>query len=343
MLKLGLFRPGLFRLGLFRLGLPGLGLFGPLTVFVMIAAAAGHARADDVYPSQPVRIIIPFPPGSTTDTLTRIVADQLGRKWGKPAVVENIAGMNIGTERVAHATPDGYTLLASPPSPLTINMLLYHDLPYDPTKLVPITLLATVPNVLDFRKDLPVNSVTELITYAKANPGKLTYASQGVGSTAQLSAALLEQLAGIKMLHVPYRGALPALNDVIAGHVDMFFDTAATSLPLFRGGQIKILAVGSSKRIAAMPEVPTLEESGLPGFRSITWFALVAPPDTPAALVAKINHDAVDILKDPEVSAKLRQIQLEPGATTPEDTARFFADELKLWGKVIAVAHIAVQ
>jgi tripartite-type tricarboxylate transporter receptor subunit TctC len=318
-----------------------------MTVAAMVAAWAGLTRAQENYqgnyPSQPVRIIIPFPAGSTTDTLTRIVADQLGRKWGKAAVVENVPGMNVGAERVARADPDGYMLLASPPSPLTINKLLYHDLPYDPDKLVPITLLATGPNVLDLRKDLPINSVAELIAYAKANPGKLTYASQGVGSTAQLSSALLEQMAGIKMLHVPYRGALPALNDVIAGHVDMFFDTATTSVPLFRGGQLKILAVGSAKRIPALAEVPTMEESGLPGFRSVTWFALAAPPGTPAPLVAKINRDTVEVLKDPQVSERLHQLQLDPGATTPEETAQFFADELKLWSGVIAAAHISVQ
>jgi tripartite-type tricarboxylate transporter receptor subunit TctC len=314
-----------------------------ISLAAMVAAWAGLTRAQENYPSQPVRIIIPFPAGSTTDTLTRIVADQLGRKWGKAAVVENVPGMNIGAERVARADPDGYMLLASPPSPLTINKLLYHDLPYDPDKLAPITLLAIGPNVLDLRKDLPINSVAELIAYAKANPGKLTYASQGVGSTAQLSSALLEQMAGIKMLHVPYRGALPALNDVIAGHVDMFFDTATTSVPLYRGGQIKMLAVGSAKRIPALPEVPTMEESGLPGFRSITWFALAAPPGTPAPLVTKINRDTVDVLKDPQVSERLHQLQLDPGATTPQETAQFFADELKLWSKVIDAAHISVQ
>jgi tripartite-type tricarboxylate transporter receptor subunit TctC len=318
-----------------------------VTVAAIVATWAGFTRAQENYqgnyPSQPVRIIIPFPAGSTTDTLTRIVADQLGRKWGKAAVVENVPGMNVGAERVARAEPDGYTLLASPPSPLTINKLLYHDLPYDPDKLVPITLLATGPNVLDLRKDLPINSVAELIAYAKANPGKLTYASQGVGSTAQLSSALLEQMAGIKMLHVPYRGALPALNDVIAGHVDMFFDTVTTSVPLFRAGEFKILAVGSAKRIPALAEVPTMEEAGLPGFRSITWFALAAPPGTPAPLVAKINRDTVEVLKDPQVSDRLHQLQLDPGATTPEQTAQFFADELKLWGGVIAAAHISVQ
>jgi tripartite-type tricarboxylate transporter receptor subunit TctC len=317
------------------------GLFAAL--LTIVAACFGAAHAQNSYPAQPVRVIIPFPAGSTTDTLTRIVADGLGRKWGKAVVVENIPGMNIGTERVAHADPDGYTLLSSPPSPLTINKLLYRNLPYDPDKLVPITLLATAPNVFDIRKDLPINSVKEFIAYAKANPGKLTYASQGVGSTAQLSSALLEQMAGIKMLHVPYRGALPALNDVIAGHVDMFFDTATTSVPMFRSGQLKIIAVGSKKRIGALADVPTMEESGLPGFRSITWFALAAPPGTPAPLVTRINRDTVEVLKDQQVSDKLHKLQLDPGATTPEETKKFFADELTLWGKVIAQAHITVQ
>jgi tripartite-type tricarboxylate transporter receptor subunit TctC len=316
-------------------------LFAALTA--TLAGALGLACAQDAYPSQAVRIIVPFPAGSTTDTLTRIVADRLGRKWGKPAVVENVAGLNIGAERVARAAPDGYMLLSSPPSPLTINKLLYHDLPYDPDKLKPITLLATGPNVFDVRKDLPVSSVKDFIAYAKARPGKLTYASQGVGSTAQLSSALLEQMAGIKMLHVPYRGAMPALNDLIAGHVDMFFDSATTSVPLFRGGQLKIVAVGSTRRITALPQIPTMEEAGLAGFRSVTWFALAAPPGTPAPLIDKLNRDTVDVLKDPAVSLRLRQLELDPGATTPAETAAFFAEELKLWGKVIEEAHISVQ
>jgi tripartite-type tricarboxylate transporter receptor subunit TctC len=317
--------------------------FAILLAFACALAGVDLAYAEDPFPTQPVRFIVPFPPGSTTDTLARTVADQLARKWDKAVIVENISGMNIGAEKVAHATPDGYTLMVSPPSPLTVNKLLYSDLPYDPDALVPITLLATAPNVLDVRKDFPANSVPELIAYAKANPGKVTYASQGVGSTAQLSAAMLEQLTGVKMLHVPYRGALPALNDVIAGHVDMFFDTATTSVPLFRGGQIRILAVGSTSRIAALPEVPSVQETGFPGYRSITWFALVGPPGLSAPLVAKINQDTIQVLKDPSVSSKLRDLQLEPGATSPEETARFFADELKLWGKVITDAHITVQ
>ncbi len=320
-----------------------------ISILLLFACAslgvARPARAEDAFPSQVVKVVVPAAAGSTTDILARLLADQLNRRWNQPVVVENISGgaMNVGAERVARSAPDGYTLLVAPPSPLALNQLLYHDLGYDPTRFVPITLLAKVPNVLDVRADLPAKSVGELIAYAKANPGKLTYASQGVGSTAHLSSSQLEVMAGISMVHVPYRGAVPALNDLLAGRVDLFFDTATTSVPMHQAGRLRILAVGSPQRTAALPDVPTMEEAGLPGFRSITWFGLAAPPGTPAPLAARINRDAVSILKSPEVSGKLRALRLEPGATSPEETAAFFAEETKLWGKVIKQAHITVQ
>jgi tripartite-type tricarboxylate transporter receptor subunit TctC len=317
-----------------------------LLVALITSAPASHrAHAEDAYPSAVVKLVVPAAPGSTTDTLARLTADQLAQKWGKPVVVENIAGgaMNIGAERVARSAPDGYTLMVAPPSPLAFNQLLYRDLGYDPKAFVPITLLAKVPNVLAVKKDLPAKSVSELIAYAKANPGKLLYASQGVGSTAHLSASQMEMLAGIKMVHVPYRGAMPALNDIVAGHVDLFFDTLTTSVPLFRGDKLRILAVAGTQRSPSLPEIPTVQESGLPGFRSITWFGLVAPPETPAALASRINRDVVDILKSPEVSGKLRELRLEPGGTSPAETAAFFADEAALWGKVIKEAKITPQ
>ena len=193
------------------------------------------------------------------------------------------------------------------------------------------------------RNGLPVASLAELIAYAKANPGRLSYASQGVGSTAHLSASQLEALAGIKMVDVPYRGAQPALTDVMAGNVDLFFDTPTTSVPLYRNKMLKILAVADLARTSALPEVPTFSEAGLPGFRSITWFALVAPPGTPATLAERINHDAVEVLKSKDVSDKLRALSLDPGATTRSDTAKFFAEETALWSKVIKEAHIEPQ
>jgi tripartite-type tricarboxylate transporter receptor subunit TctC len=302
-------------------------------------------RAQEHFPSHTVKLVVPAAGGSTTDTLARIVADQLSRTWGKPVVVENISGggMVVGATQVFRAAPDGYTLMVSPPSPITLNHLLYRDLAYDPLQFVPVALLAKVANALVVKNDLPAANVGELIAYAKANPGKLTYGSQGAGSTAHLSASQLEVLGDIKMVHVPYRGAVPALNDVIAGHIDMFFDTLTTSVPMYRGGKVKILAVGGAERSPVVPEVPTLAESGLPGFRSVTWFAIVAPPATPAALADKINGDVVASLRRPEVAQSLAGLTLEPMIGSPADATRFFAEETRLWGKVIAEAHIKVE
>ena len=235
-----------------------------LLAFVIAVLAVTTSRAQEPYPSHVVKIVLPIPPGSTTDILARLLADQLSQKWGKPVIVENMPGaaMNLGSEYVARAAPDGYTLLICPPSPLSINQILYHDLKYDPTKFVPIALLAKIPNVLAVRPNFPANSVHGLIAYGKANPGKLTFASQGAGSTAHLSGSELEVLGGIKMVHVPYHGAQPALTDLMSGNVDMFFDTLATSVPLYRAGKLKLLGVASAERSKDVPEVPTIAEVG---------------------------------------------------------------------------------
>jgi tripartite-type tricarboxylate transporter receptor subunit TctC len=316
-----------------------------LAIAMGVALWSGASVAQEPYPSRTVKIVIPSAPGPTTDTLARLVADQLSQKWGKATIVENIPGgaMNIGASAVARAAPDGYTLMVAPPSPLSFNHLLYRDPGYDPGKFVPITLLAKIPNVLVVRKDLPAATLKELIDYAKANPGKLTYASQGVGSTAHLSAAQLEVRTGIQMVHVPYRGAQPALTDVVAGHVDMFFDTLATSVPLYRDNKVKLMGVADLQRARVIPEVPTFSEAGVPGFKSITWFGLVAPPATPAALTEKINGDVVELLKSKDVLDVLHKISLEPGATSPAASARFFAEETALWSKVIKEAGIQPQ
>jgi tripartite-type tricarboxylate transporter receptor subunit TctC len=318
---------------------------GALLVLGTLATFTSSGQAQDIYPSRVVKIVVPAAGGSTTDTLARVVADKLSQKWGKSAIVENIAGgaMNIGASSVARAAPDGYTLLIAPPSPLSINDHLFKDLGYAPAQFVPITLLATIPNVLVVRNDLPVTTVKELIAYGKANPDKLSYASQGAGSTAHLTASQLEVLGGIKMVHVPYRGAQPALTDVIAGHVDMFFDTPTTSVPLYREGKVKMLGVADTKRLTAVPEVPTISEAGLPGFRSITWFGLVAPPQTPAALADKLNHDVVEILNSKEITDQLHGLSLDVAATTRTDAAKFFAEESALWSKVIKEAKIPLQ
>jgi tripartite-type tricarboxylate transporter receptor subunit TctC len=316
-----------------------------IVAFAALLAASAPAQAQDSYPSQTVKIIVPAAAGSTTDTLARIMADQMSRKWSKPVVVENVAGggMNIGAGQVARSAPDGHTMLLAPPAPLTISHLLGRDLNYVPSEFVAIAMLAKIANVLVVRKELPAASLKDLIAYGKANPGKLTYATQGPGSTAHLSAAQLEVLAGIKMVAVPYRGAQLALNDILSGNVDMFFDTLATSVPLLRGDKIRILAVADLARARTAPELPTFSEAGLPGFRSITWFAMVAPPGTPAPLAQRINRDVVEILQSKEVGDKLQSLSLEVGATNPAETVKFFADETALWSKVIKEANIQPQ
>jgi tripartite-type tricarboxylate transporter receptor subunit TctC len=315
-----------------------------LALFLAVAASAPRAEAQDSFPASRVTIVVPSPAGSTTDALARLVAEQLSQSWGKPVIVENNSrGLNAGSEQAARAQPDGYTLLVSPPLPLTVAHLLFKEIGYQPDKFVPVSLLAKIANVLAVRKDLPARTVQELVAYGKANPGKLTYGSQGGGSTAHLSGAQLEIRAGIKMVHVPYRGAAPALNDLIAGHIDMFFDTLTTSVPLHQADKIRIMAVAGDERAPALPDIPTIAESGLPGFRSITWFAMVGPPAMPAALAARINRDVVDILQRPAVSAKLRDLRLDPMIGTPADSTRFFAEETELWGKVIREANVTVQ
>jgi tripartite-type tricarboxylate transporter receptor subunit TctC len=305
--------------------------------FLAAVAGASSAVAQDAYPSRRVTVVVPSPAGSTTDSLARLVADQLQRKWGQTVIVENNGrGLNFGAEQVSRAPADGYTLLVTAPMPLTFANLLYRDINYRASDFVPVSVLAV-------RKNLPAKDVKELVAYAKANPGKVTYASSAAGSTAHLSGAQLEVRGGIKMTHVPYRGSAPAINDLLGGHVDLFFDTLSTSVPLWRGGKINILAVASPERVDAVKELPTIAESGFPGFRSITWFAMAAPPKTPAAIAAKINRDIVEILKSPEIEKRLQELRLDPMVGSPADAAKFFADETALWGGVIKEANVTAH
>jgi tripartite-type tricarboxylate transporter receptor subunit TctC len=314
-----------------------------LAALILAVAGAVPGSTQDAYPSRLVTLVVPAPAGSTTDALARLIANELNQSWGKPVVVENNSrGMNAGAEQVARANPDGHTMLVSAPLPLTVAHLLFREIGYQPSRFAPVSLLAKIANVLAVRRGFPARTVQELVAYGKANPDKLTYASQGVGTTAHLSAAQLEVRAGIKMVHVPYRGAAPAINDLIAGHVDMFFDTLTTSVPLHQSDNLRIMAVAGSERAPALPDVPTIAESGLPGFRSITWFAMVAPPNTPAALTGKINRDVVEVLKRPQVQAKLRELRLDPMIGTPADATAFFAEETRLWGDVIKEANVTV-
>jgi tripartite-type tricarboxylate transporter receptor subunit TctC len=316
-------------------------------VVALLIGALGilPAHAQEPYPARTVKVIIPSAGGSTTDMLARLMAEQLAQKWGTPVIVENVSGgsMVIGATQAFRSPPDGYTLFICPPSPVTFIDLLYRDLPFKPKDFVPISLLAKIPNALVVRKEFPAQFVNELLDYARRNPSKVTFGSQGMGSTAQLSAHELELLGAVKMVHVPYRGAIPALNDVIAGHIDMFFDTLATSVPMYRAEKVKILAVGGLERSAVVPEIPTVAESGLPGFRSITWFAMVAPPGLPAPFAEKINRDVVESLKHPEVVEKLQRMTLEPMPGTPADAARFFDEETALWSRVIQEKNVTAE
>ncbi len=314
-----------------------------LALLLMLAAAPSFAQAP--WPQKQVRVVVPFPAGGSADTLCRIVADKLSSAWNQPVIVDNRAGAggNVGAEIAFRAEPDGYTLLCSPPGPLSINHNLYKTLPYDWTKFAPITVLAVVPNVITARKDLPANTAPELIAYAKANPGKVTYASQGNGSTSHLSAQMLATMAGIEMVHVPYKSEGPALIDIIAGRVDIFIGNISAALRFEQAKQVKFLGLASKTRSPVAPDVPNATEIGLPGLIASAWFALVAPPGTPEAIVQKVNADTAAALKLPEVRAKFLEQGAEPQGQSTAATAAFIKEEEARWRAVIKSANVTLE
>jgi tripartite-type tricarboxylate transporter receptor subunit TctC len=309
-----------------------------------LGAAAVPAHAQD-YPSRTIKIVVPFPAGGTADVMPRIIADWLSRKWGQSVIIENRsgAGGNVGAEVVAKSDPDGYTLLSAPPPPLVINQNLYPHLDFDPLQFVPIGVIGRVPNGLVVNPDkVAANSVKEFIAYAQANPGKITTATQGNGTTSHLTSELFQMLAHVKLQNVPYRGSAPALNDLTGGAVDSMFDNIGVSMQLVKAGKLKLLAVASAKRVPSMPDTPTIGET-LPGFASVTWYALVAPPKTPAAIVDKINAGLNEALHDPDVLKRLADLQAEPVGGTPQATAAYFHDEMERWKNVITSAHVTLD
>jgi tripartite-type tricarboxylate transporter receptor subunit TctC len=314
-----------------------------ITALAAIVTAPWVARAQD-YPTRAVKIIVPFPAGGTADVMPRIFADWLTRHWGQPVVVENRTGAagNIGAEAVAKSEPDGYTLLAAPPPPLVINQNLYPKLGYDPTEFVPIVIMGRVPNALVVNPKAAANSVTELIAYAKANPGKISCATQGNGTTSHLTSEMFQMMAQVKFQHVPYRGSAPALTDLVGGSVDIMFDNLGVSLPLVRGNQLKLLAVATQRRMAALPDVPTIAET-LPGFESAAWFAIVVPPKTPQAIAEKINADVNTALRDADVQARLAQLSAEPIGGTTAATAAYMREEIARWRNVITAANVKLE
>jgi tripartite-type tricarboxylate transporter receptor subunit TctC len=307
------------------------------------ACGAGAARpaSAEAYPSRPIRIIVPLPPGATADTLPRLIGEKLTAKWGQPVIIENRPGaaQNLGAEMVAKAEPDGYTLLATPQGPLTISQYLYPRLGFDPAAFVPITIVAALPYVLVTYPTSPISSLEELIGYAKANPDKLNYASPGAGSSNQLAMEWLKSLADIRLTHVPYRGAAPALTDLLAGHVDIMFDNAGNVVQLIKDGRLKALAVSAKTRMAELPDVPAIAER-FSQFVAMSWFAVVAPPKTPAAIAAQLADAMVEALRAPDVAQRVREMSAAVVATTPEETAAYLRKETEQWGRVIASAGI---
>ncbi len=313
----------------------------------LIAAAGLPVLAQDVasYPGKPIRMIVNFPPGGTVDVLTRTVAQKLTEKWGQPVVVDNRAGAggNIGAQAVATAAADGYTLLATPPGPMTINQNLYKDMPFDPAKLVPVVMMASVPNVITARGDFPASSVKDLVAYVKANPGKVTYGSQGNGSTSHLTGQMFATMVGADMVHVPFKGEGPALTDLLGGRIDLFFGNISAVLKFQGTRQVKLLGLASSKRGSMAPDVPSAAESGMPDFVASAWFAVAAPPGTPPAIANKLNAAIVEIMKLPDVREKFAAQGAEVVGGTPAEMAAFMTAERARWKKVIDTANVKID
>jgi len=316
-------------------------------LLMLLMAVPAHAQTAPLasYPQKPVRVIVPFPAGGSNDTLCRIVGDKLSAGWKQPVVIDNRpgAGGNIGAEIAYRADPDGYTLLCAPPPPLAINHNLYKSLAYDWSKFVPIIVLAQTPNVITARKDLPADTTQQLIAYAKANPGKVTYASQGNGSTSHLSAQMLATMAGLELVHVPYKGEGPALVDITAGRVDIFIGNISAALRFEKAGQVKFLGLAAATRSPVAPDVPSAPEIGLPDLLASAWFAIVAPPGTPDAIVRKINADTAAALKQPDVRTKFLDQGAEPVGQDPASTAAFIRDEERRWRDVIKSANVTLE
>jgi tripartite-type tricarboxylate transporter receptor subunit TctC len=318
-------------------------IFAALVVPFALATQA-FAQGDPAanYPNKPVKIIVSVPAGGGVDTVTRIYADKLRQRWGQTVVVENRGGVagNLGAEAVSAAEPDGYTLLTSQPSPLTTNKFLYKKLNFDPDALIPVAIMSQIANVLLVRPDFPAKTAEEFLAYAKANPGKLNYASQGIGTTSHLTTALFEARTGVKLHHIPYRGTAPALNDLVGSQVDFIFMELAAAYELHVGKKARILAVATKQRIAELPDIPTVEEAGVKDFVSGTWNAISAPPKTPAAIVKKINAAVNEIAQSPEVKAHFARVHLAAVHGDPAQTAAFVKEETKLWGEVIKAAGV---
>jgi len=309
-----------------------------IAVLALVGAAPTAGAAG--YPDHPVRMIVPFTPAGATDMLARLVGERLGAKLGQSVVIDNRAGAggNVGAEIAARAAPDGYTLLMGPASIYAISATLYPRLGYDLAKdLTPVSLVANVPHVLLVNNDLPVKSVPELIQFAKKKPGELNIASQGSGTVSHLEAELLKHMAGIEMLHVPYRGSAPAILDLIGGRVHVMFDSIASALPHIRAGKLRAIAVASNTRSSLLPNMPTVAES-LPGYSAHSWLGIFVPAGTPQSIVQRLQRDLVAAIDEPKTQARLVEAGFEPKSSTQEDFAMLVRDEMEKWRPVVKMS-----
>jgi tripartite-type tricarboxylate transporter receptor subunit TctC len=314
-----------------------------LGALALLIAAGAWAQA---YPTKPIRLVVPFPAAGTTDILAREVAQRLSVSFGQSVIVDNRPGAagNIGSDLVAKSAPDGYTLLMGTVGTHAINPSLYTKMPYDHVKdFVPIVLVAGVPNVLEVTPSLPVNSVADLIKLAKERPGQLNFASSGSGTSIHLSGELFKTMAGVDMMHVPYKGSAPAITDLMGGQVQLMFDNLPSSLAQIKAGKLRAIAVTSAQRAPALPNIPTIAESGLPGFEASSWFGLLAPAGTPAAIVARINADVNQWLQSAEANEKLLAQGAVPAGGTPEQFAAHIRAETEKWAKVVKVSGAKVD
>lgn len=312
-------------------------------VFLLTAAAVPAVSiAQDTYPGRLIKIVVPFPSGTTAELIPRLVAEKLSARWGQPVIIETRPGAtgNIGADLVAKAEPDGYTLLSSAPPPLVVNQYLYSNLGFDPAAFIPISLMAVVPNVLIGRKDLPANSLQELIALSKNKPGQFTSGSTGPGGTPRLSMEMLQLVSGVTLRDIPYRGGTaPVLVDVLGGRIDTMFINISDALTHIRSGAVKALGVGTEKRVPQLPDVPAIAER-FPGYYATTWYAMMAPPKTPPQIVAKLSAAVVDILKTTDVGTKLQTQSMIVVAASSGETTRFLKEEIERWRGVIKAAGL---
>jgi tripartite-type tricarboxylate transporter receptor subunit TctC len=310
-----------------------------------LLAMSGLAAAQ-AWPSKPVRLIVPFPPGGGNDVIARAVAQKLGDRLGQPVVVENRAGANgiVGLQALMQSAPDGHTIAVGAAGPLAVNPSLYDKLPYDAVKdFAPITNLVNFPLLLVTHPSVAAKTTRDLIALAKAQPGKLYYSSPGSGNSGHLAGELLNTMAGVKTVHVPYKGQGPALADLLAGQVQMLYSSIPSVLPHVRQGQLHAIAVGSARRLPSLPEIPTIAESGVPGYEAYSWVGMVAPAATPREVVARLNREIVDILKTPDMADKLNGQGALPVGDTPEQFAAYIKAEIAKWGAVVRGSNIKVD